>query len=651
MPIPFGCECGKRLQAKDEFAGKKMRCPGCGKLLVIPDTAPPPEDQGPVVRGPFVLGVHSADLATGPPSPPPAPPSPELVHFVCSCGRRLKARRQDAGADIDCPECGRTLKIPAADTETPPPPVVARPRPVGDGFLSQTATPWPDAQTRQRGADGPEPSDEKARSWVGTAVVLLLVVGVAAWWYFGRQIRAAADARQPKAAEVVQAARADFDELKIVPANALTLLTWRLVGPDVAEPRGQAAFAQHMPPGLTRLLNKRFGQVERVTVVSLLADPRFDPAAGQKGSEKDVWTIVRTVAPYERKAVFQALWSDAGIVHRTYKDRPYFLVYPQVFQVPMPMPKPGGPKGKRQILQAPRTPEDAFQVFQGPMPPMQPMRPKADFLKGPKGASQSRIPAVYFASPHVFVVGDHVSIRRLLEGKMPGTTGPQEEAVARARKGAALVIGLNQNQATLKGTPPPSAANVPPLTRAMQQSTAAVVAVDAAADAGHGKGSLKADLQFEFPNAKAALAVRQSVLGWKAQQAERNAEARARLEEKQTEEALAATLRTFGSVTPGQSAPLGGLNFAPLVPGMAMPKKEAEELARLKAEEGLVEGLADPSVTDKTMNLRLLLPPDSADLARQLWAPYAQFAVNALPSPRLPPGGASMKKPTLKKFP
>jgi hypothetical protein len=40
MPIPVGCQCGKRFQAKDELAGKKVKCPGCGNVLTIPQPQP-----------------------------------------------------------------------------------------------------------------------------------------------------------------------------------------------------------------------------------------------------------------------------------------------------------------------------------------------------------------------------------------------------------------------------------------------------------------------------------------------------------------------------------------------------------------------------------------------------------------------------------
>ena len=50
MPIAFACDCGRRLRAKDELAGRKTRCPGCDKVLTIPDPDPGPagdEDDSP----------------------------------------------------------------------------------------------------------------------------------------------------------------------------------------------------------------------------------------------------------------------------------------------------------------------------------------------------------------------------------------------------------------------------------------------------------------------------------------------------------------------------------------------------------------------------------------------------------------------------
>jgi hypothetical protein len=50
MPLAVTCECGKRLQAKDEYAGKQVRCPVCGNVLTLPesDSLPgPAEDRNP----------------------------------------------------------------------------------------------------------------------------------------------------------------------------------------------------------------------------------------------------------------------------------------------------------------------------------------------------------------------------------------------------------------------------------------------------------------------------------------------------------------------------------------------------------------------------------------------------------------------------
>jgi uncharacterized protein (AIM24 family) len=42
MPIRVTCSCGKTLQAKDEHAGKRLKCPGCEETITVPLTGPPP---------------------------------------------------------------------------------------------------------------------------------------------------------------------------------------------------------------------------------------------------------------------------------------------------------------------------------------------------------------------------------------------------------------------------------------------------------------------------------------------------------------------------------------------------------------------------------------------------------------------------------
>src|SRR5262249_38318977 len=39
MPIRIPCDCGKKILVKEELAGKKVRCPGCKAVLVVPTPA------------------------------------------------------------------------------------------------------------------------------------------------------------------------------------------------------------------------------------------------------------------------------------------------------------------------------------------------------------------------------------------------------------------------------------------------------------------------------------------------------------------------------------------------------------------------------------------------------------------------------------
>src|SRR4051794_2969699 len=45
MPIQAVCACGKRFNVKEEHAGKRGKCPGCGAAVVIP--APPVQQARP----------------------------------------------------------------------------------------------------------------------------------------------------------------------------------------------------------------------------------------------------------------------------------------------------------------------------------------------------------------------------------------------------------------------------------------------------------------------------------------------------------------------------------------------------------------------------------------------------------------------------
>ncbi len=48
MPIVVVCtECGRRAGAKDEWAGKRLKCPACGSLISVPAANKPPHENAP----------------------------------------------------------------------------------------------------------------------------------------------------------------------------------------------------------------------------------------------------------------------------------------------------------------------------------------------------------------------------------------------------------------------------------------------------------------------------------------------------------------------------------------------------------------------------------------------------------------------------
>lgn len=77
MPIQFSCSCGKRLQMKEEWAGKAVRCPGCSSVVTVPAASPSP----PSIAPPMAVPVP-APVAVSVPAPVPAPlaaPLPPIV--------------------------------------------------------------------------------------------------------------------------------------------------------------------------------------------------------------------------------------------------------------------------------------------------------------------------------------------------------------------------------------------------------------------------------------------------------------------------------------------------------------------------------------------------------------------------------------------
>jgi membrane associated rhomboid family serine protease/DNA-directed RNA polymerase subunit RPC12/RpoP len=96
--IRTACTCGGAIRVTRQYAGRTIRCPRCRQGVVVPSKTD--------LFGP------APSLAPLPRERPEKPKDP-CLHFVCACGKRIKAPVQYAGRSVKCPRCGSRLKIPA----------------------------------------------------------------------------------------------------------------------------------------------------------------------------------------------------------------------------------------------------------------------------------------------------------------------------------------------------------------------------------------------------------------------------------------------------------------------------------------------------------------------------------------------------------
>ena len=72
MAIAFSCSCGRKINAKDEHAGKRVKCPGCQQPVTVPSAG--------AVAKPAVMASAGAKAAAPvqrkPVAAKPAAPAP-----------------------------------------------------------------------------------------------------------------------------------------------------------------------------------------------------------------------------------------------------------------------------------------------------------------------------------------------------------------------------------------------------------------------------------------------------------------------------------------------------------------------------------------------------------------------------------------------
>jgi len=249
MAIMFKCSCGKVMQAREEFAGRKVKCSACDAVLLIPKP-------------------HGEPAA--PAETPPAPiqevqaPPPPLVESR----ERIQAER-------------------------PPAPAASSPNPASweNGSLDQRGAPWDREAKRRR-----EPYRERQgmAAWM-KATLVLLVVGVMAG---GVWLLVSSLSRPENAAA---------SQLALVPADGTGFGTVK-----VAELWNSKAFEKlrlEAGPKLDDKLKAEMGlsisDIERVTVSfgekEWIIGPGMDPV---------FWVVVHTKVPVDQNKILTTLMPD-----------------------------------------------------------------------------------------------------------------------------------------------------------------------------------------------------------------------------------------------------------------------------------------------------------------------------------------------------
>ena len=145
MPIPLTCgTCGKKLQVGDQYAGRKVACPGCKTVLTAPGAPSAPASPGaalaakapaaptPAAKAPAAASKPAAPLAAKavvkpaapppvPASPPPVPePEPELDdEFSFGSANKAKAKPAVENDEYEEPRAKKTADKGKAKKDAP----------------------------------------------------------------------------------------------------------------------------------------------------------------------------------------------------------------------------------------------------------------------------------------------------------------------------------------------------------------------------------------------------------------------------------------------------------------------------------------------------------------------------------------------------
>ena len=176
MKIAFPCgKCSQKLTAESKYAGRKVQCPKCGTVGIIPGQSATDEPHG--------VGRADGQAATGaglrteqgnPVSEPKSEPG-----AVCKCGQRVTIPAWLVGSSVTCPTCGAAVGAPTDEGPRKPgrgaPPPALEDRAVGSPESSEAGD-----EEAEGGAAG-EKGSALAKTFTDWRYIALMVATLGAF--------------------------------------------------------------------------------------------------------------------------------------------------------------------------------------------------------------------------------------------------------------------------------------------------------------------------------------------------------------------------------------------------------------------------------------------------------------------------------------
>jgi DNA-directed RNA polymerase subunit RPC12/RpoP len=123
--VGFECRvCDTRMYARVKDVGKKMKCPDCGGLTVIPPPPPPKKKNIPAALEGEQYELWEPDAAPLPAEL--AARQPKYIAVTCrKCSTLMHATEDQVGKSLKCPDCGTSNAVLAPPKTKPKAPVLA----------------------------------------------------------------------------------------------------------------------------------------------------------------------------------------------------------------------------------------------------------------------------------------------------------------------------------------------------------------------------------------------------------------------------------------------------------------------------------------------------------------------------------------------